>query len=160
MKKNNISYGQIFSYICIVLMILLLVTQFLPFFECTDCEDGSASVSDYVWFPDHHKDITKGVMRDLYGREYEIAQVILPNIAILASCVLGIIFILKSGANPWVSLIPFAGSAIAVFGYLTTAGLQIGQNWILHLGAAALVMVCSLVTLSEPIVKLIKNAKK
>ena len=160
MKKSNISYGQISSYICIVLMLLLLVTQFLPFFECPGCESGTTSVSDYVWFPDHHKEITKGVMKDLYGREYEVAQVILPNIAILVSCVLGIIFILKSGANPWISPIPFAGSAIAVFGYLTTIGLQIGQNWILHLGAAALVLICSLVTLSEPIVKLIKKAKK
>lgn len=160
MKKNNISYGQIFSYICIVLMLLLLATQFLPFFECPSCEDGTASASDYVWFPDHHKDITKGVMRDLYGREFEVSQVILPNIAILISCILGIIFILKTGANPWVSLIPLAGSAIAVVGYLTTPGLQIGQNWILHLVAAALVMICSLVTLSEPIVKLIKNNEK
>ena len=160
MKKSKISYGQIASYICIVLMLLLLATQFMPFFECPGCESGTTSASDYVWFPDHHKEITKGVMKDLYGREYEIAQVILPNIAILVSTILGIIFILKTGANPWVSLIPLAGSAIAFFGYLTTPGLQIGQNWILHLVAAALVMVCSLVTLSEPIVKLIKKNKK
>ena len=141
-------------------MLFLLVTQFLPFYECPSCEDGSASVSDYVWFPDHHKEITKDTMKDLYGKKFEVSQVVLAPIVILAGCVLGIIFCIKNAANPLIALIPFTAGAFGVFGYLATPGLMIGQNWILHVIAAALVLVCSMVTLSEPIVKLIKKNKK
>ena len=38
-----------------------------------------------------------------------------------------------------------------------TKGLVIGQTWLLHLIACALVLVCSLVVLSEPIVKAAKK---
>ena len=159
MKKNSISYARVLNYVCIVLMLLLLVTQFLPFFECPSCEDGTASVSDYVWFPDHHKDITK-VMKsaDLYGKKFEVSQVVLTPIVILAGCVLGIIFTIKNGGAPINAIYGLIAGGFGVVGYLTTPGLQIGQNWVLHLAASALVLVCALVVLSEPVLKLIKKA--
>ena len=157
MKKNNVSYAKIFNYVCVVLMLLLLVTQFLPFWTCPGCEDGVASVSDYVWFPDHHKDITNDIMKEIYGKKFEVSEVVLTPILILVSCVLGIIFCIKNASNPLTAIIPLIGGATGVVGYLTTPGLQAGQNWILHLVAAALVLVCSLVVLSEPVIKLVKK---
>ena len=157
MKKNNVSYARIFNYVCVVLMLLLLVTQFLPFWNCADCEDGVASVSDYVWFPDHHKDITKEIMKEIYGKKFEVSEVVTAPIVIFASCVLGIIFCIKDSHKPAVALIPLAGSLFGAFGYLTSPGLQVGQNWILHLIACVLVAICALVVLSEPIVKLAKK---
>ena len=159
MTKNKISYGTIFNYICVVFMLFVIVTQFLPFYECAGCEDGTTSLADYVWFPDHHKEITKDTMKDadMYGKKFEVSQVVWTPIVTLAGSVLGIIFCLKNARKPWVALIPFATGAIGVYGYLTTKGLQIGENWILHLIACALVLVCALVTLSDPIVKLAKK---
>ena len=163
MTKRKISYGTIFNYICVVFMLLVIVTQFLPFFPCNDCkycEDGTTSLADYVWFPDHHKEV-KEIMKDnnMYGRKYEVADVVWAPIITLAGSVLGIIFCLKKANKPLIALIPFATSAIGVYGYLTTKGLLIGQTWAIHLIACALVLVCALVTLSEPIVKAAKSKK-
>ena len=153
---------MIFNYICVIFMLFVIVTQFLPFYACADCDDctdGTASLADYVWFPDHHKGITKDTMKDadMYGKKYEVSQVVWTPIVTLAGCVLGIIYCIKSARNPYVALIPFATGAIGVYGYLTTKGLMIGQTWLLHLIACALVLVCSMVTLSEPIVKAAKK---
>lgn len=159
MTKNKISYGTIFNYICVVFMLLVIVTQFLPFFPCSQCEDSNASLIDYVWFPDHHKEITKDIMKDndMYGKKYEVSEVVWTPIVTLAGSVLGIIFCLKHARKPLYALIPFATGAIGLFGYLTTKGLMIGETWLLHLIACALVLVCSMVTLSEPIVKAAKK---
>lgn len=138
-------------------MLLLLVTQFLPFWECSGCEDGVASISDYVWFPEHHKDITNNIMKDLYGQKFEVSQVVLTPVLILACSVLGIFFCIKNAHKPLFAIIPLIGGGAGVFGYLTTPGLQAGQNWIIHLVASALVLVCALVVLSELIVKAVKK---
>lgn len=164
MIKSKISYGTIFNYICVVFMLFVIVTQFLPFYSCTECkycESGNCSLADYVWFPDHHKEFTKETMKakEMYGRKYEVADVVWAPIITLAGSVLGIIFCLKDARKPLVALIPFVTGAIGVYGYLTTKGLQIGQNWILHLIACALVLVCSMVALSDPIVKVVKKIK-
>lgn len=161
MKIKNVSYAKIFNYVCVVLMLLLLVTQFLPFWSCGGCEDGMASVSDYLWFPERHKDITKGIMRDLYGKKFDVMQIVLAPLIIFVGCVLGIFLSIKNAGSPLAAIVCLITGGAGVIGYLTTAGLQLGQNWILHVIASALVMVCALVSLSEPIIKLVKkNAKK
>ncbi len=157
MKKNTVSYARIFNYVCVVLMLLLLVTQFLPFWNCAGCEDGMASVSDYVWFPNRHKDITNNIMKDLYGKTFVVSQVVNAPLLILFGCVLGIILCIKNAHKPLTAIIPLIVGGAGVIGYLTTPGLQVGQNWIVHVIAAALVMVCALVSLSELVVKLAKK---
>lgn len=159
MTKNKISYGTVFNYICVVLMLFVIVTQFLPFFPCSDCDDGNASLADYVWFPNHHKEITKEIMKDkdMYGKEYLVMQAVWAPIVTLVGSVFGIICCLINAKKPLFALIPLAIGAVGVYGYLTTKGLVIGQTWLLHLIACALVLVCSLVVLSEPIVKAAKK---
>lgn len=159
MKKNTLTYSTIFNYVCVVLMLLLLVAQFLPFWSCASCETGSCSVADYVWFPGHHKDITKGIMREIYGKKFEVAQVILPHIVILVSSILGIIFCLKNAKQPIFALLPLLAGLAGTFGYLMIPGLQAGQNWILHLIASALLLVCSLVALSGAVLKMVNKLK-
>lgn len=162
MNKNVATYAKIFNYVCAVLMLVLLITQFLPFWECPQCEDGTASISDYVWFPHHHEGITKGIMKDLYGKKFEVAQVVLTPLVILVSSVLTIFLCVKNAHKPLYAIIPAIGGAFGVVGYLTTPGLQAGANWVLHMALSAVVLVCALVVLSEPIVKLAKKktAKK
>ena len=128
MTKNRISYGTIFNYICVVFMLFVIITQFLPFFPCTDCkycEDGTTSLADYVWFPDHHKEV-KEIMKDkdMYGRKYEVADVVWAPIVTLAGSVLGIIFCLKNARKPWFALIPFATGAIGVYGNNAVRGFH------------------------------------
>ena len=157
MKKSSVSYSQIFMYICVVLTLVLLATQFLPFWECSNCEDSTASISDYVWFPEHHKDITNTIMKDLYGKKFAVADVVLTPVIIVATFILSLLLCIKNAHKPLYAIIPAIGGGASVVGYLTSPGLQAGSNWVIHMAVAAVLFVCALVVLSGPIVKLAKK---
>ena len=65
--------------VCLVMLVILLVTQFLPFWNCSNCrthkeEDKAISIVAYTWFPEEHSPITKGmtdVYKEAYGEDYK-----------------------------------------------------------------------------------------
>ena len=142
-------------------MLALLITQFLPFWPCKDCEecaDGVASISDYIWFPSHHKSVTT-FMQGIYGKDFAIGDIALFPVLILASSVLTIVFCTLKAHKSLMALIPFIGGISGVVGYLITPALQAGPNWIIALVLAALVLLCSMVALSQPIVNHVLKKK-
>ena len=149
------NYARILNYVCVVLMLVLLVTQFLPFWSCEKCEDGVASISDYTWFPNDHKPITTE-MKEIYGRDYLVTDVVLTSILILVASGLGIFFCIKDARKPLSAIFPLAAGLCGVVGYLTTPGLQTGENWVIHVAVAAVLAVCALGALSQLIVNLVK----
>lgn len=157
MKKSSVTYARIFMYISVVLMLVMLATQFLPFWECSGCEDGTASISDYVWFPEHHKDITNHIMKDIYGKKFAVADVVLTPVIIIACTILSLFFCLKNADKYIYAIIPAIGGGAGVFGYLTCPGLQAGSNWVIHMAVGAVLLVCSLVALSGSVIDLVKK---
>lgn len=157
MKKPSVSYSQIFMYISVALLLVMMATQFLPFWECAHCEDGVASISDYVWWPEHHKDITNDIMKDLYGKKFGLNDIVLTPILIVASTILSLFFCIKNAKKPLYAIIPAIGGGAGVFGYLATPGLLAGSNWEIHVAVGAVLLVCSLVALSGAVVNLIKK---
>ena len=144
-------------YISVALMLVMMATQFLPFWECSACEDGVASISDYVWFPEHHKDITNTIMKDLYGKKFAVADVVLTPVIIVACTILSLFFCLKNADKYIYAIIPAIGGAAGVFGYLTCPGLQAGSNWVIHMAVGAALLACSLAAFSGFIVSLAKK---
>ncbi len=161
MKK--VKYASLFNYICAGLVVLLLVTQFLPFWtadKCAKCPDGTTSISDYVWFPDDHQDITKMMKgKDLYGKDFAVGDIVLTPVIIVAATILTLYFCLRYAYKPMMGIFPFLGGLGGVFGYLTQPGLQIGQLWFVHLALAALVMICGGVAISQLIVNFVRRKK-
>lgn len=162
MKRFN--YSRICNYICVVLMLCLLATQFLPFWECVDCEnceDGVASIADYFWNPREHKSLQKSMTQvykdyfgenivDANGKRFEFtANVILtPALFIFITAVLTVFFGLVYGKKPIVAIIPLIGSIAGIYGYTSALALQVGQNWQLHLGLCIAVLVVSVISLT------------
>ena len=144
-------------YISVVLMLVMMATQFLPFWECSHCEDGIASISDYVWWPEHHKEITNDIMKGLYGKEYGLNDIVLTPVLIVACTILSLFFCIKNAKKPLYAIIPAIGGGAGVFGYLASPGLLVGSNWEIHVVVGAVLLVCSLVTLSGIVVKLVKK---
>ena len=161
MKK--VKYASLFNYISVALMVILLVTQFLPFWtadKCEKCPDGTTSISEYVWFPDDHKDITtmmKG--RDLYGKDFVVGDIVLTTVIIVAATILSLYFCLRYAYKPMMGIFPFLGGLGAVFGYLTQPGLQIGNLWFVHLAVAALAMICGGTAISQLVVNFVRRKK-
>ena len=157
------NYSRIFNYVCAVLMLLLLITQFLPFWSCDctkACDGGDVlSISDYVWFPSDHK---QGLTKDI-GKvvdDFEVNDVVLTPVLILAASVLGIVFCTLKAKNPLMGIFPFIAGLAGTIGYLTDPVLQMGQNWQLHLVASILVLVGSLVVLSKLVINGVQAYKK
>lgn len=160
MKKN---YSRIFNYVCAVLMLLLLITQFLPFWHCScskACKgDNMLSVSDYVWFPSDHKN---GLTKDIQNviEDFVVADVVLTPVLILVASVLGIVFCALKADKPLTGIFPFIAGLSGTIGYLTNPVLQMGQNWVIHLIASILVLLASLVVLSKVVLDIVEKRKK
>ena len=65
MKTSKPIYAYISNAICLLLLLVLIGTQFMPFWLCEDCkthpeEAKQVSLAEYTWFPKKHSPITKG----------------------------------------------------------------------------------------------------
>ncbi len=161
MRKNNATYARIFMYICALLSLLLVVTQFLPFWNCSECEDSSISVSDYVWFPSDYEEFTDAMKAEnALGKTYQLNDWVLTPVVIIVGCALSIIFCIKNSTNSTFGLFPFIAGLTGVVGYLTTPILQMGANWTLHLAAAGALLACSIVVMVDLVITLIQKYKE
>ena len=162
MKKFN--YSRICNYICVVLMLCLLVTQFLPFWECVDCEnceDGMVSLAEYFWNPREHKACANSmtqVYKDYFGDnivdakgkpfKFNASLIVIPTLIIFIAAVLTTFFGLRHGKKAIVAIIPLIAGIAGVYGYTSVLALQVGPNWQLHLGLCIAVLVISVISLT------------
>ncbi len=167
------------NLITAVLLVVLLVTQFLPFWSCVDCktcgEAGEPSISAYIWFPEKHKPITKDmtqVFKDHYGEDlkdekgkafkFNANDVAFSPVVLLVFAAAGLVLCVIKANKYIVSILPLISGAVGAWGYLTNPALMIGKNSTLHLVVCILVVVSSLVPFVLQVVKVIgeKKAKK
>lgn len=157
MKIFEKNYARVFNFILAALLLVLLATQFMPFFECASCEDGTASISEYVWFPSSHKDITNDTMKELYGKKFELGDIVITPVVILFACVLGAVFCIVKNSSGMIAIIPLIGGVVGLIGYLTQPGFQVNSSWTLHVALCGVITVLSLISISDPVVKAIKD---
>jgi len=149
------------NYICAVLLVLLLITQFLPFYACNctkGCEgDGTISLSEYIWFPeDHEKGITKQIQSS-YDKEFELNDIVITPVAILVAGVVGIFMCSVNAHKSWVSIFPVIAGVAGVFGYMSSPVLQMGNNWMLHWVASLVVLIVGAISFVISTIKYIQN---
>lgn len=121
--------SRIFNIICIVLMGVLLVLHFMPFWSY----DGmSTSIQSYIWFPTDHAAL-ESYLSGQVGGEYSINSILLMPIIVLVTTVVGIILNIAMSDNLFVSLVPLGCGLVGIWGYLSKAAFQLGTNWGLHL---------------------------
>ena len=171
MKKNNLV--SISNIVCTVLILLLVATQFLPFWSCTGCknhEDGMISISEYLWHTEDHTPVTKnmtdvyqdyfgGNLKDENGKTWKFEAndvVTIPLIVVIASVVAVVGLVLKP-KKILSTLAAFIGGVVGTFGYMTNLALQAGQNWVLHLVLAIFVTAASGTFLAIAAYKLIRK---
>lgn len=157
LEKN---YCRVFIFLLAALMIALVALQFIPFWECgcKECAkgDGMASIADYIWFPSTHKDLTN-TMKQVYGKSYEIADIVLPPVIVIAAAICTFIFAIPNSKNGLTALIPLCGGLAAVIGYLTERAYQMHSSWTIGLVLGIVTVVFSLIAVSDPVIKTIKD---
>lgn len=166
------------NYVCAIMLVLVLATQFLPFWNCTvECKEHkdvgkTVSIAEYVWVPDHHKPITKGmtdVYLEAYGEDYvdengkkfkfELNDIVAPLVVMFAGSIVGVVLCVMYSKRIFPALIPLIVGGIGVYWYLTCPAMQVGENWILHLIVSALTSVVALASIIVHILDKVKSRK-
>lgn len=177
MKKSASLFSYISNAVCFLLLLVMLGTQFMPFWLCEDCknheEAKQISIAEYTGFPKKHSPITKGmtdVYLNIYGQDlvdekgkpfkFQPNDTVIPCVILFAVAIISIIMLIKNPGNILLPIFPLAGGVGGVVGYLTIAALQAGPNWQLHLIVAIVLTVASGGTLLYYLIKHMRSAAK
>lgn len=169
MKK--LGKNQIGNYICAFMCLLVLITQFLPFWNCTNCkthkeEDKMVSVAEYIWIPVNHTPITKSMTNvyyevfgdglvDVNGKPYKFSvnDIFGPCVVTFVGSMAGIVLAILFSRYAIVSLATLAVACYTARWYLICPAMQAGQNWHIHLVAAIVAaVIAGLVILSNIVI--------
>ena len=126
--RNN--KGMIVNVLCAVLMAILLVLQFVPFWHCGEAGEN-CSISGYVWFPSDHKELESWITSQ--AKDHDLGSFVGMPILVLVLSFVGSIFCLMKADQNWVGLFSLACGVAGAVAYLTTPALQLGTGWTWHL---------------------------
>ncbi|MBE6942891.1 MAG: hypothetical protein E7453_01340 [Ruminococcaceae bacterium] len=178
MKQKN--YTKILSFVLAVLLVCLLITQLLPFWNCSNCKthkenDRMISIAEYILFPLDHKSLTSdmtNVYKAVYGEDlfdaqgkkwvFTVDEILICPLLVLVGCLLGIVLCIVMENKLYGILCGAIAGIAGVMGYLLYLPLQIGPNWQIHLAVAGVTAVASIALLVYDIIVRIKaiRAKK
>lgn len=146
LKKN---YKIICNVVCAVLMVALLVLQFLPGYwsQKSDTPDkngnyitDTTSLQGYIWMPEKYE-VLDEYFKDLYGKKFELNQIILMPVVSLVFGTIGAVLALAKRRNKTTSKLGVLVGVIGVYGYLSHPIFQLNAMWIAHL------VICILIAL-------------
>lgn len=139
MSKTNTTLTRVISFVCALLMLGILATQFLPFWTYGD-PAKTVSINGYVWFPAKHTPLGNqlaGVLRSAYN--VRVTSSLVPNnlvstsVVLLVAAALSTLFLIIKSDKKWTALLPFATGIIGIVQYLGNILFQTGMNWQIHL---------------------------
>lgn len=150
-SRKCVSIG---NFVCVALALMLMVCQFVPFWTVEETGERN-SIGTLVGFPQEHPELQSYLEAEV-GESYNINNVVLAPVAIIALGAVGIILCLIKSEVAVCALIPAAVGGIGIWGYLSQAALQLGSGWILHLILCIALLIAGVATVYAGI----KTAKK
>lgn len=175
---KNMKKTQLCNYICAFMCLLVLITQFLPFWTCSaTCKEHKevekvVSIAEYTWLPDHHSPITKdmtAVYKAAYGDDYtrengkkftfELNDIITPLVIILIGSIVGAALSIVYSRKALVALIAVVVGGTGVYWYLLCPAMKVGANWQLHLVVMALATLTGLAAVAVNVIDAFKKSK-
>ena len=119
-------------WICAVLLLVLIVLQFIPFWHYGEPEKAT-SINGYVWMPTDHTDLEKWLASEAEGANVTAGHLVLMPLLVLVLGVAAIILCFVQSDNVYSLLAPGVAGCIGAIGYLKEAALHLGSNWGIHL---------------------------
>lgn len=130
MKKNPIRLRKTMNILCAVLMLVLLVCQFLPYWSI---DGDTASIAGYVWLSEEGNAFTEHFRSTLNDPDFYAGKIVLMNVIMIAAGAIGIISCLFRSED-WQSIIfPGVCGIFGVISYLAYPAYRMGSAWLLHL---------------------------
>lgn len=122
-----------------MLMLILLVLQFVPFWSYGDAGE-TASISSYLWFPTENKALESSLQETLADSHFSVDAIVLPSILMLLLAAIGLFFCLWKSTSKAVALLPIATGAVGLWDYLAEPVMKLGMGWGWHVAVCAVLI--------------------
>lgn len=146
MSKYISNRTSICNIVCAVLMVILLVLQFMPFWTYGEEEAMTSSIQGYIWFPTEKGDL-ENYLQAQTSPEFTINDILVMPIVVLVAGAVGVVLCLIKPDNMLVSLLPAACGLVGIWGYLSKAAFRLGANWQLHLVLCIAILAAAAISL-------------
>lgn len=107
-----------------LLMALMLILQFLPYWHYGEADALSASINGFVWFPHHHAGLTEQLTTQ--NADYSINPVAYTTVGLFVLCVLGTVLCLRKSDSALCAIFPVTAGLLGLTSYLSTPAFQAG----------------------------------
>lgn len=112
-----------------LLMALMLILQFLPYWHYGEEDALSASINGFVWFPHHHAGLTEQLTAQ--NADYSINPVAYTTVGLFVLSVLGAVFCLRESDSALCAIFPVTAGLLGLTSYLSTPAFQAGAwRWV------------------------------
>ena len=132
MSKFFASRCSVCNVIAAVLMVVLLVLHFTPFWQYGDNQEQATSIQGYIWFPSDNGSLDKYIKANA-DPDHSVDSILTMPILVLILGAVGAAFCLAKADQLWTGIFPAACGAVGLWGYLSKAAFQLGTNWVLHM---------------------------
>lgn len=129
--------------LCALLMLLLLICQFLPFWS-TGAE--SVSISSYIWFPSDNAAVTE-LLQPHTDATFPINDIATPCVLMLLLCVGTLVFWIFGRENVLLPVCSLVGSIAGIWVCAAKATFRLGGLWWLIFVISILAAAASLLNL-------------
>ena len=141
------------NLICAILMGVMLVLQFVPFWSNGD---GGVSINSYIWLNYAHDDLTNSLAAAV-GESFSVNQLIVAPIFQTITALIGIFVCLRWNDTALSAFLPVACGILGLWGYLSVPAMQMGNMWILHLLVSAAMLVIAVVSIAASVGNFLKE---
>lgn len=170
--KNWLTPSRVISIVCLLLMIGLVVTQFLPYWSVGEGEkEQTLSIFQYNWFPnekayksvfikDMKTQLVENGLMDAQSTELKklaINDFVYPHAILMLLSLFGIVFGPFKLGQPLGVAFNLAVAGFGIWQYLCHPIYLLGQNWYIGLIIAIVLAVLSLVNAALLIAKKLKD---
>lgn len=143
MKSKKFPSVKLCSAICALLMAILLILQFVPYWEL----DGQqVSIGGYIWFPSEHADLTAH-FQEMVSPDFKVDSLVLSSILQMAIPVAGIIFFMHNRESIFAQICTAACGLVGLWSYLSKPAFQLGTNWYFNLILAAVLLAAAIISI-------------
>lgn len=129
-KKARLNRVSIVNIVCAMLMLALLVLQFTPFWQY-GAEGETASIGDYVWFPNKNTQVDSYLKASIDG--FTIDHVVTVAVMMLVLSAAGAVMCFIRPHMTVTPVVTVACGLEGMYAYLAKPALRLGMNWSLHL---------------------------
>lgn len=128
MKKIKVTKTMLLNYLLAVLMLLMIILQFTPFWHYNG---ESSSISRYIWLDTSNTQLSSWLGSQI-GKQVKVDDILAVPVLLLVVGAVGTVFCVVQASNPFMAIFPAVCGALGILGYLINPVFRLGSNWILH----------------------------